>query len=174
MQKYFLFSFFVLLFLAVCSAQPQNLKINSNAPAFTVVSGAGQSISLNSLTGKIVVIIYEKKDAVKKTRPLKDILYDFYWRQSDKKRKEIVRLPVIDCSEAFWPITGIWRKKLIENSKKEGITIFGDWKGEMCKNYNLESKNSTIIILNKKGVIKYIASDNQCSGKEIKSTLEEI
>ena len=111
---------------------------------------------------------------MKETRPLKDLLYKIYWNQPEEKRKDIVRLPVIDCSSAFWPVTTIWKKKLIENSKKEGLCIFGDWTGKMCETYSLKNKKSTIIIVNKKGVIKYIASDDLCSGTEIKTTLEKI
>ena len=164
----------LLIFVNFSFAETEPLKLNSKAPGFTVVSGAGEIISLDSLIGKIVVLIYEKKDVVKKTRPLKDVLYKIYWNQPEEKRKNIVRLPVIDCSSAFWPVTTIWKKKLVENSIKEGVNIFGDWDGKMCENYNLKDKNSTVIVIDKKGVIKYIASDDLCSGKEIKTTLEKI
>jgi len=174
MQILFKIFFFLFVFVSVSIAEEQTLKINSKAPDFTVTSGNGETISLDSLMGKVIVLIYEKKEAVKETRPLKDLLYKIYWSKSEKKRKEIVRLPVIDCSAAFWPVTTIWKKKLVDNSKKEGMTIFGDWDGKMRKNYNLKDKNSTILIIDKKGVIKYIASDDLCSSKEIKTILEKI
>ena len=172
MKIFFKILFFV--FVSCSFAEEQTLKINSTAPDFTVTSGNGETISLDSLKGKVIVLIYEKKEAVKKTRSLKNLLYKIYCSKSEKKRKEIVRVPVIDCSAASWPTTTIWKKKLVDNSKKEGITIFGDWNGKMKENYNLKNKNSTILIIDKKGVIKYIASDDLCSGKEIKTILEEI
>jgi len=174
MRTLFFISLFLFAFVSFSFAGTQSLKINSKAPDFTVISGDGETISLDSLIGKIIVLIYEKKEVVKKTRPLKDLLYKIYWNQPKEKREEIIRIPVIDCSAAFWPITSIWKKKLVENSIKEGMTIFGDWNGKMAENYNLKEKNSTIIIVNRKGVIKYIASDDLCSGKEIKTILDKI
>ena len=174
MQINFKIFFFIFVFVSVSFSEEQTLKINSKAPGFTVASGNGEIISLDSLIGKIIVLIYEKKEAVKETRSLKDLLYKIYWSKSEKKRKEIVRLPIIDCSAAFWPTTTIWKKKLVDNSKKEGITIFGDWDGKMNENYNLKDKKSTVIIVDKKGVIKYIASDDLCSGQKIKTILEKI
>jgi len=174
MRKLFKFFIYFFVFVNIIFAESQLLKVNSKAPDFTVISGKGEKVTLDSLKGKTIVLIYEKKEAVKKTRPLKDLLYKIYWSKSEEKRKEIARLPVIDCSAAFWPVTTIWKKKLIENSVKEGMTIFGDWDGKVRDKYNLKDKNSTVIIIDKKGVIKYIASDDLCSDKEIKTILEKI
>jgi len=174
MQKFYQLLIFILIFVSISFAEIQKLEINSKAPAFTVVSGACKTLTLDSLTGKVAVIFYEKKEVIEKNRALKNAMNEFYDSQPVNVKKYIVRLPIIDCSGAFWPFKGIWKKKLIENSKKEGFTIFGDWNGEMCENYNLENKNSTVIILNKNGIIKYIASDKECNFKIIKSILETI
>jgi len=174
MKRLFQLLILILIFAGFSFAASQKLKLNSKAPPFTVVSGSGEVLTLNSLTGKVAIIFYEKKDAIEKTRLLKNSMNEFYDSQPDNIKKYIVRLPIIDCSGAFWPFKGIWEKKLVENSEKEGFTIFGDWNGKMSKDYILQDKNSTIIILDKSSVIKYIASDKNCSFKDIKSILKTI
>jgi predicted transcriptional regulator len=69
-----------------------------------------------------------------------------------------VKLPVINCSSAFWPFTGIWKSKLSENSKKEGTTIYGDWDGKMFSDYKMKDKESNVVIIDKIGIIRYIIS----------------
>lgn len=136
----------------------EGLKIGTEAPSFKVKSGDDKILTLDMIKGKVTVIFYETKDVVEKNRQLKDALNKFYNEQPDTVKKLIVRLPIINCSGVFWPFTGIWRGKLRDNSKKEGITIYGDWNGKMFSDYKMKDKESNVVIIDKKGIIRYITS----------------
>ena len=120
---------------------------------------------------KIKIIFYETKDVVEKNRQLKDELKKFYNEQPDTVKEHIVRLAIINCSGAFWPFTGIWESKLRDNSKKEGITIYGDWNGKMFSDYRMKDEESNVLIIDKKGIIRYIAS-GKVEDKEINKIKE--
>jgi predicted transcriptional regulator len=67
---------------------------------------------------------------------------------------------------------GAWDEGLRNNSKQEGITIYGDWDGKMSSDYRTAEGVSNIIIIDKKGVIRYYAS-GQIEDKNI-SIIEEL
>ncbi|MDI6767208.1 MAG: hypothetical protein QME52_10335, partial [Bacteroidota bacterium] len=113
----------------------EGLEIGIVASSFEVKSGENKILTLDMVKGKLIVIFYETKEVVEKNRKLKDELNKFFDEQPDTIKELIVKLPVINCSRAFWPFTGIWKSKLRENSKKEGITIYGDWNGKMFSDY---------------------------------------
>jgi cytochrome oxidase Cu insertion factor (SCO1/SenC/PrrC family) len=95
---------------------------------------------------------------VEKNRALKEELNIFFQNQPDAVKDLIVRLPVIDCTGAFWPFKGKWRDNLTENSGKEGIIIYGDWDGDMLEDYRLVEDDSNVILVDQKGNIRYFYS----------------
>ena len=117
------------LSLAFFCASPlaANGLIGSAAPYFRVQSGDDKELSLDMIKGKVVAIFYENKDIVDANKRLKDELNKLYYEQTNVVKDVLVRLPVIDCSDAFWPFRGLWKQKLREHSKKEGIAIYCDW-----------------------------------------------
>jgi len=135
----------------------ENLKIGIKAPNFKVVSGDDKELNSKMTNGKVVVIFYETKDLIEKNRKLKTELNNFYEKQSDSVKNSIVKLPVIDCSGAFRPFIGIWKSSLIDNSKIEGMTIYGDWDSSMLSDYKMKKDECNVVILDKKGVIRYFA-----------------
>ena len=135
----------------------ETLKVGTAAPPFKVKSGCGKILSLDMIKGKVIVLFYETKDVVEKNRKLKDELNKLYDTLPDTAKEFIVKLPIINCRGAFWPFTIIWRNKLIENSKKEGITIYGDWDGRMFIDYKMKDRESNVIIIDKNGIIRYVA-----------------
>jgi alkyl hydroperoxide reductase subunit AhpC len=166
--------FLGIFFTAISFAE--SLKIGTEAPSFEVKSGNDKILTLDMIKGKVTVIFYETKGVVEKNRKLKDELNKFYDEQPDAIKELIVKLPFINCSSAFWPFTGIWKSKLRENSKKEGMTIYGDWDGKMFSDYKMKDKESNVVIIDKKGIIRYFVSgkveDKEIN--EIKELLKEI
>jgi hypothetical protein len=134
------------------------LDVGKRAPFFSIKSGDYQNLTLDTVKGKIVVIIYESKDVVEVNRELKEELKEFYDLQPDGIKEQIVRLPIVNCSGAFWPFTKIWKKKLRDNSKKEGITIYGDWSGKMFSDYGMKGSDSNILIIGRNGRVRYFTS----------------
>lgn len=152
------------------------IKIGTDAPPFRVKSGDDKELTLDMIKGKAIVIFCETKDVVEKNRQLKDELNKFYNDQPKTVKELIVRLPIINCSGAFWPFTGIWKSKLKENSKKEGMTIYGDWNGKVFSDYKMKDNESNVVIIDKKGIIRYIASGKVGDEgiNKIKELLKEI
>ena len=148
-----------------------SLKIGTEAPVFKIKSGDDEILTLDMIKRKAMIIFYETKDVVEKNRKLKDELNKFYDGQPDTIKELIVKLPIINCSSASWLFTGIWKSKLRENSKKEDITIYGDWDGKMFSDYKMKNEESNVVIIDKKGIIRYIAS-GKVEDKEINKIKE--
>jgi alkyl hydroperoxide reductase subunit AhpC len=94
---------------------------------------------------------------IRKNIELKNELKRLYREQPASIRKDIFRLVVIDCSEAFLVTTPIWKSKLQEHSRKEGFTIYGDWDKKMFADYHMQPEESNFLIIDKRGIIRYAA-----------------
>ena len=77
----------------------------------------------------------------------------------------MVRLPVVDCSPANWITKGFWAEGLTEASKKEGLTVYGDWDGDMRQAYGLPEEASSFLVVGPKGKIRYLALDTRKLGQ---------
>ena len=132
--------------------------LGKQAPDFRVESWDNQSLSLDMLRGKVVVLFYESRKVIRKNIALKNELKKLYRRQPANIQKEIFRLVVIDCSEAYWPTILIWKSKLKEHSRKEGFTIYGDWNKEMLTGYHMKPGDSNFVIIDKQGIVRYAAA----------------
>lgn len=174
-KKAILLSIFWNIFL-ISIAFCEGLKVGTFAPFFKVKSGDDKILTLDMIKGKIIVVFYETKDVVEKNRKLKNELNKFYKKQKDAVKKLIVRLPVIDCSRTFMPFRWIWKSKLKKNSKKEKITVYGDWDGKMKSLYKMKDKESNVVIIDRKGRIRYFAYGKieEQEINKIKELLEDI
>ena len=151
-----------------CSSLAASGLIGSAAPDFRVESGDDMELTLDMIKGKVAAIFYENRKIVDANKRLKDELNKLYFEQTDALKDVLVRLPIIDCSEAFWPFLGIWKRRLREYSKKEGVTIYCDWEGKMSSDYKMNSDVSNVVIIDKSGRIRFFTSgdvtDQEISG----------
>jgi predicted transcriptional regulator len=136
----------------------EGLEVSVRAPFFKVISGGGKVLTLDSTKGKVTVIFYETKDVLEKNRKLRNELNRSYRQLTDAQKACIVRLPIINCCNAFWPFTEIWKKGLREGSRKSRVIIYGDWNGEMLTAYGMKDNESNVVIIDKKGIIRYFKS----------------
>jgi hypothetical protein len=152
----------VLNLLSLSSFQSFSLAANgligSPAPYFAVQSGDDKELNLDMITGKVVAIFYENKDIVDANKRLKDELNKLYDEQREAVKDILVRLPVIDCSDAVWPFLWMWKRKLREHSEKEGVAIYCDWNGKMSSDYKMKADVSNIVIIDKSGRIRFHTS----------------
>ena len=139
------------------------------APNFLVESGDDQRLSMDKIRGRVIVLFYESRQVIKKNKELKDELTRLYHAQPANIQKDIFRLVVIDCAEAFKPLIPIWKMKLNEHSRIEGFTIYGDWTRNMLTAYHMKAAESNFLIIDRHGVIRY--SD---TGKIAPSQFEKI
>ncbi len=130
--------------------------VDAPAPSFRVVSGDKQTLTLDELKGKVVVLFYEAKKAVEQNRALKKALNQFYERQPQDIKNGIARVGVIDCQGVLFK--GAWEEGLRGHSVKEGITVYGDWDGRMAEDYDFNTDESNVVVIDRKGVICYRAS----------------
>ena len=141
-----------------CSSLAANGSIGSAAPYFKVESGDGKELTLDMIKGKVAAIFYENKDIVDANKRLKDELNKLYFEQSDALKEVLVRLPIIDCSEAFSPFLGIWKRRLREYTKKKGVTIYCDWNGKMSSECEMKADVSNVVIIDKSGRIRFFTA----------------
>ena len=147
-----LHSWLLLAVTGLCLAA--NDDIGKKAPFFKVRSGDDKELTFDTVKGKVLVIFYETKEVVEKNRELKEALKRLS-RDQHYQPDASVGIPVVNCSGAFWPFTRIWKSKLRENSRKEGLTIYGDWDGKMFSDYKMKRDESNVIVIDTKGVIRY-------------------
>jgi predicted transcriptional regulator len=145
--------------------------IGSPAPYFRVQSGDDKELTLDMIKGKVIAIFYETKDIVENNQRLKDELNKLYYEQTGIVKDVLVRLPIIDCSDAFWPFLGTWKRRLREYSKKEGVTLYCDWEGKMSSGYKINSEVSNVVIIHKSGRIRFFTS-GEVKPEEIDSVKE--
>ena len=95
---------------------PDDLKINTIAPFFSIRSGDDKQLTLDMIIGKTTVIYYDSKDVVERNKNLKNEVKLFYHKNPDKIRV----LPIIDCTGAIWPFSKIYKTKLIRCQRLKG------------------------------------------------------
>jgi len=129
--------------------------VDAPAPSFKVVSGDKQTLTLDELKGRVIVLFYEAKRAIEQNRALKKALNQFYVRQPQDIKNGIARVGVIDCQGVLFK--GAWEAGLRDHSVKEGIAVYGDWDGKMAEDYDFNTDESNVIVIDRKGVIRYRA-----------------
>lgn len=132
--------------------------IGAAAPYFRVQSGDDRELTLDMVKGKVAVIFYQNRDLVDANKRLKDELNTLYDEQTGIVKDVLVRLPIIDCSDALWLLRGIWKSSIKEYSKKEGITIYCDWKGTLSSDYRMKADVSNVVVIDKGGKIRFFTS----------------
>jgi len=152
----FIAPFFIIAMLLPIFSSANNILIGSLAPPFKITSGEKEVLTLDGIKGKVAVIFYEAKSAIEQNRKLKTALNMFYTKQSNQIKEDIIRIGVINCKGVFF--SGAWEEGLRDNSKKEGIKIYGDWDGKMLTDYRMKEEESNVIIIDKKGIIRYYTS----------------
>ncbi|MBP1709545.1 MAG: hypothetical protein H6Q47_78 [Deltaproteobacteria bacterium] len=171
MKKFFiLFLVNFLLFFAVLFSA-YSFDVNTPAPFFRLKTADDQEITRDILKGKVLSVLYETKEVVEKNRPLKNALKNYYQIMPEDMKTRYARLPVVKCFPVSWPIIKIWKYKLNENSKKEGITLYGDWDGKMFADYEMKDNESNFVIIDSKGFIRYRAA-GKIEDEEIKKISE--
>ncbi len=167
-----------LVIFSALQAAASPLLIGREAPPFQVESGDGKVLEAKMLRGKVVVLFYESKDIIAKSRPLKIILNAFYKEQKKEDQQMILRVPIFDCTGVSWPFKGIWKNGLIENSKRVGMTVYGDWNGKMAASYGMKSDDTNLLIIDKRGIIRYfqsgVVTDNGETATILKKLLKDL
>ncbi len=145
----------LVLSLAPTTAQAI-LGIGEPAPSFSLVSGDNQKLTLDMLSGKIVVLFYATRVTVHVNDDLQHYLDALYDTQPKNIQNQIFRLLVVNAMEAT-DLTA-WKEKLRETSAKLNKTCYGDFTGGMYAAYRMRDNDSNFIIIDKRGIVRFAAS----------------
>jgi peroxiredoxin len=144
------------------------------APTFSLVSGDNKRLTLDMLSGKIVVLFYATRDTAQVDDDLRNYLDALYDTQSKAVQDKIARLLIVNAMEATSLTT--WKEKLIETSTRLKITVYGDWTGDMLATYQMRDNDSNFIIIDKMGIVRFAASGRTDNSRfeVIKTLLVEL
>jgi predicted transcriptional regulator len=131
----------------------EKIKVDAPAPFFRAVSGDDAVLTLDDIKGKVAVIFYETKEAKEVNRLLKNELNIFYEKLTKAEKKNVIRIAVIDCRGVIF--LGAWKLEFRENSRKEGIVVYGDWDGNMYSSYCIEENLNNFLIIDREGIVRY-------------------
>jgi len=128
------------------------LQPGDKLPPFTV-QAEKRSISTRDIAGRVAIITYETKSTAEVNRPFKQAVLQ-RWRQADSTAPAIV--PVINCFSFFGFARSICANRVAAVSKKENLIIYTDSDGAMFRDCKITDDQSNIIILDKKGLVRFI------------------
>ena len=131
-------------------------QTGTRAPRFNVSDGNNAKLDSDSLKGKVIVGFYESRDQVKKNKQFKAFLIKYHFEDLEVSAKNGFMLSVIDATPANFITRPIWKRNFIKNSEQARVTVYGDWDGSMKRSYGMPDDESVFIIIDKKGIIRYI------------------
>jgi hypothetical protein len=128
------------------------LQPGDNMPAFTVQAEKG-GISSRDIAGRVAIIACETRGTVEVNRPFKRALLA-RWRQADRAAPAIV--PVINCFSFLGFARSVCANRVAAASKRENLVIYTDTDGAMFRDFGVADDQSTIIIVDKKSVVRFV------------------
>lgn len=123
-------------------------------PTFALRSGTDETLTEDSIAGKVVLCFYESSKTTDVNQKLKNRLTTAINASVDNAP---FVLAVADCSGATWPISTFYKKALREQSKKIGYTLWGDWTGRMREDFGLAINEANFLLIDRDGRVLYRA-----------------
>ena len=145
-------------FLLACVITPapaKAIEVGESAPPFKVYAGEKETIQLSDFFGKVIILTYESKDMVDKNSKFKEIVTERFLRN---KERDFAIVPVISCFEFFWPLKRFCMTEVQRNAGRLRLRLYVDRTGDMFSDYSLKKKESNAVIIDKRGIIRYIHS----------------
>lgn len=144
--------------LLCCVALPSfaaAIETGQPAPAFEVSYNGSKVLRSADLAGSIIVITCESRETKELNQPFKDALLKAF-PEDERLRRNIALVPVIDCFAYPWPIKGFCVRGVQDNAKKLNVQLYVDMSGRMFRDYGASSHTSTVIIIDRTGVVRYV------------------
>ena len=136
-------------FSIVSAETVQSIPLNTKAPDFLLKDQHGRTFNLRELEGQLVVIIARNKKGESQNH-----LWNIKIRE--KYGDRITILGVADLRS----VPFFMKDKIKENFKKYKNSILLDWDGKVADAYGFNENISNIILIDKKGYIRFIYSGN--------------
>ncbi len=134
----------------IAAASP---PVDKAAPSAKVENVDGKVLRLESLQGKVVVVVYEDKESAATNQAFKDDLTRLLGE--DALKDKVFVTPVADVSEyGSWPMKGFAKDAIRDQSKKSGTTIWCDWDASFRKALSLPKGTSSVVVIDRHGVVR--------------------
>ena len=149
---------FAMVALVCCAGLPvraEALEPGQPAPAFEVSYDDSKVLRSSDLTGSVIIITCESRETRELNQPFKDALLKAF-PPDERLRLKIALVPVIDCFAYPWPIKGFCVRGVQDNARRLNLQLYVDMTGKMFQDYGAASSTSTVIIINRDGVVRYV------------------
>ena len=145
MKKYF---FLLLsLFLSTAAAQGGHPLLNVKAPEFSLLDQYDKPYNIRQGEGSIVVLLASDKEGEPQNA---------LWRSAieERYRDKIFLIGIADVRT----VPFFLKSRIKNNFRKDNARILLDWTGEVFTNYVLAKHASNIVLIDKKGRVRYVTS----------------
>ncbi len=121
--------------------------VNAKAPGFSLPDQRDNQITLSKLEGRVVVLVASDKEGMK-LNPA--------WRKAiaDRYGDRVLRQGVADVRKVPFFLKGSYKRDF----QKDPESIILDWKGELFTAFGLRENVSNIVLIDKKGYVRYLHS----------------
>lgn len=145
------------LALAAIPAAHAAPKEGDQAPETRAEDPDGRPFEVRSLRGKkTLIFFYEGKDTQDQNKGLK--LEIAKLTKTDRYRTATHFAAVGDVADYdYWPVKGVVKDKVREESKKSGWPIYCDWDGSFRSAFKLRRDASNVVVVGKNGSVLFAA-----------------
>ncbi|MCS7241187.1 MAG: hypothetical protein N2205_02255 [Candidatus Caldatribacterium sp.] len=155
--------FGLFLLFALLNPSPSGaIAPGDTIPPFTVVfpgKDGDKLLTANDLLGYVTVLFYDTRHTAPTNNDLKYAIRDFQ-KANLPVSASLMVVQIIDASSANVFTRTIWKRKIRENAKRYGIPIYADWTGAMRRDFDFSPKESNILIVDPKGVVRFAFQGN--------------
>jgi predicted transcriptional regulator len=166
---------FAVLALITCGLLPlpaAALEPGQRAPAFEVQYEGSRVLRSADLAGSIVIITCESKHTTAINQAFKDALLKAF-PADERRRLNIVLVPVVACFQYIWPVTGICERGVQDNVARVNLQLYVDISGDMFKNYGAAADTSTVIVIDRSSIVRYVMA-GKIPDAEVGSVVELV
>lgn len=153
------YAYSVALGALLCGAgmpvRAEALEVGQPAPSFEVSYDDSKVLCSADLASSVIVITCESRETKELNQPFKDALLKAF-PADERLRRNIALVPVIDCFAYPWPVKGFCVRGVQDNASKLNLQLYVDMSGKMFQAYGAVSSTSTVIIIDRAGVVRYV------------------
>ena len=146
-------SLFIIFFLLSVIAGAESPLINAKAPVFSLMDQRDHEVNLHQFEGRVVVLIAGDKDGSKQNPAWRKALTDRYGER-------VLIQGTADLRKVPFFLKGSFKRDF----QKDPDRIILDWSGEIFKAYGLAENVSNIVLIDKKGYVRYLHSGSAEQG----------
>ena len=172
MKYVYSFALFALLCCAGMPVRAEALEVGQRAPSFEVSYDDSKVLRTSDLAGSVMIITCESRETRELNQPFKDALLKAF-PPDERLRLNIALVPVIDCFAYPWPIKGFCVRGVQDNASTLNLQLYVDMSGKMFQDYGAASSTSTVIIVDREGVVRYVMA-GKIPDAEVPSVVELV